>query len=359
LGSAGTNNTSALAFGGNAPPNVTSTEEWSFSGVQPTDAASYADAITGDFYYNSTTGQFKTINTGGAPIGTWASGGNMNTARSAMGSGGTQTSAINMAGRTPSTLLVANVEAYNGSAWSNLTNVNTARRNSGGTAAASTAALIYGGPSDTGVPYEANQGSVEQWDGSSWSEKAELNNPRGNLSNNNLGSSSTDAFAVAGYKSTGNSADVESWNGSSWTETTNINTARYSLGGFGLTTSSLVFGGEPGKVQSVESWNGSAWTEVAEYNTPGVAYVGGAGSSNSDGIKFGGEAAPGRIANTEAWDGTTWTEVNDLAATVGQMGVAGSSTAGLSSGGYSGTAYVANTEEWTAADFQIKTVTTS
>ena len=30
-------------------------------------------AITGDFYYNSTTGQFKTVNDGGAPIGTWAS----------------------------------------------------------------------------------------------------------------------------------------------------------------------------------------------------------------------------------------------------------------------------------------------
>ena len=31
------------------------------------------DGIAGDFYYNSSTGQFKTVNTGGAPIGTWAS----------------------------------------------------------------------------------------------------------------------------------------------------------------------------------------------------------------------------------------------------------------------------------------------
>ena len=46
------------------------TEEWSFSGIDPstTPAADYADAITGDFYYNSTTGQFKTVNTGGAPL---------------------------------------------------------------------------------------------------------------------------------------------------------------------------------------------------------------------------------------------------------------------------------------------------
>ena len=58
------------------------TEEWTFSGLpSTTPAADYADAITGDFYYNSTTGQFKTINTGGAPIGTWASGTSLNTSR--------------------------------------------------------------------------------------------------------------------------------------------------------------------------------------------------------------------------------------------------------------------------------------
>ena len=53
---------------------VATTEEWSFSGVQPTPAG-YADAIVGDFYYNSTTGQFKTVNDGGAWNG--ASGGHL------------------------------------------------------------------------------------------------------------------------------------------------------------------------------------------------------------------------------------------------------------------------------------------
>ena len=68
------------------------TEEWAFSGLDPstTPAADYANAITGDFYYNSTTGQFKTVNTGGAPIGTWASGGNLNTARYVGGGAGTK-----------------------------------------------------------------------------------------------------------------------------------------------------------------------------------------------------------------------------------------------------------------------------
>ena len=70
----GPSNLVNLAFGGyDGSSNVSSTEEWTFSGIQPTDpAADYADAITGDFYYNSTTGQFKTVNTGGAPIGSWS-----------------------------------------------------------------------------------------------------------------------------------------------------------------------------------------------------------------------------------------------------------------------------------------------
>ena len=85
-----------MAFGGyDGSNNVSSTEEWTFSGIQPTDpAAAYADAITGDFYYNSTTGQFKTVNDGGAPIGTWASGGNINLQGYQFTGAGTQTAAL-------------------------------------------------------------------------------------------------------------------------------------------------------------------------------------------------------------------------------------------------------------------------
>ena len=39
-------------------------------------------------YYNSTSGQFKAIKNGGAPIGTWASGGALNTARNQIGNAG-------------------------------------------------------------------------------------------------------------------------------------------------------------------------------------------------------------------------------------------------------------------------------
>ena len=115
---AGTN-TLALSFAVDTP-TPTTTEEWTFSGLPPsTPAAGYADAITGDFYYNSTTGQFKTVNTGGAPIGSWSSGGNLNTARYGNMAGGDTTAAISAAGNTtgsgPGYTNV--VESYDGSSW--------------------------------------------------------------------------------------------------------------------------------------------------------------------------------------------------------------------------------------------------
>ncbi len=57
------------------------------------------------------------------------------------------------------------------------------------------------------------------------------------------------------------------------------------------------------------------WTEVNDLNTA-RRNGGGAGSSNSNGLVFGGTIFPpsGLTARTEFWDGSSWTEVNDLAA---------------------------------------------
>ena len=63
-----------LAFGGSGDgyePDKNETEEWTFTGLPPsTPAADYSNAITGDFYYNSSTGQFKNIGAGEAVFST-------------------------------------------------------------------------------------------------------------------------------------------------------------------------------------------------------------------------------------------------------------------------------------------------
>jgi hypothetical protein len=49
----------------------------------------------GSIFYNSTEGVFKTVKPGGVAIGTWASGGNLHTARETdLVAGGTQTDAL-------------------------------------------------------------------------------------------------------------------------------------------------------------------------------------------------------------------------------------------------------------------------
>jgi hypothetical protein len=64
---------------------------------------------------------------------------------------------------------------------------------------------------------------------------------------------------------------------------------------------------------------------------------------------------------TEAWDGSSWTEVSDMATGRGNLGSAGPSTAAITAGGYDlqPAPFNNETEVFVAADFQIKSVTTS
>ena len=163
--------------------------------------------------------------------GTWASGGDLNTGRrflnTAAGSG--SDSGLIAGGYTGSN--VANVEQYNGTAWTEKNDLNAARR-SMSTTGSVTAAITVGG-----VPPASDL--TETWNGSSWTEVNELNTARGN---GTVVGTTTAALFGAGYSTT-NVANVESWNGSSWTETGDVNTARSELAASGTSTQSLVIGG--------------------------------------------------------------------------------------------------------------------
>jgi len=283
--------------------------------------------------------------------GSWSSGGALNTAKNSNSGAGTQTSGISMGGRTPGSIVIGEVELYNGSSWTETTDLNTARRMSSGAGASNTAALCYGGPSDTGSPYQGNQNAVESWNGSAWTEVAEMNSARGNASRGSTGASYTACFLNGGYGPSSALANMELWNGSAWTEVNDLNTARYDAGGFGSNTSALIFGGnDPSLTTAVESWDGSSFTEVAEYNSGAVAASEGAGGSNSEGLKFGGEASPGKVSSTEDWNGSSWTEVNDLAS--GRSTAAGSGQTATSALYSGGDPYQTTTEEWSFSGLQ-------
>ena len=82
----------------------------------------YPSAFEGKLYYNSSDGQIKYQTLG---AGAWGSGGNLNTAKSRMGSAGTQTAGL-VAGGEP-TAAPDQTEEYNGTAWSEVNELNTGR----------------------------------------------------------------------------------------------------------------------------------------------------------------------------------------------------------------------------------------
>jgi len=361
-GSLGTG-TLGLYAGGSEPslsPTTTAvTEEFSFSGLPPsTPHVDYSNAIIGDMYYNTSTGQFKAIKTGGAPIGSWASGGTLNTARNVMfsASAAPQSAAMIFGGyvSSPSAASKANTEKYDGTSWTEDSDLNTARRLGVGTGS-QPAALASTGQVSPGPGLVAN---VESWNGSGWSETTDVNTARRNLAAFGIQTASL----ITGGLTPSVTGITESWNGTSWTEKGDLNTARESFAGFGTSyTSGLVAGGyvsSPTPTSAItETWNGTSWTEVADLNT-GRKQHAATGQDVDSGMIVAGYTTTG-LANAESWDGTSWAEQADLATARWELGGMGTTSAGLVCGGDTPGGKSNLTEEFTAADFQIKTVTTS
>jgi hypothetical protein len=334
---------SALAIGGS--PLTAATEEWS---LQPPASLGLQEGM---LWFNSTS---QTLKGYGAsiPAGTWASGGNVNTGRMSMGTSGqgTQNASIFFGGNVPP--YTAATESYNGTAWTEVNDLNTARRELAGFGT-QTASIAVNGETT------ANVSNVESWNGTSWTEIAENTVTRRRPAGAGL---QTAGMIFGGYSTT-TTGDTELFDGSTWTEVNNLNTARDSLSGTGASSSSAIaFNGNlhPGTISNtVETWDGTSWTEVAEVNTVRITAAG-AGIQTSA-LYMGGNNGPTAYANTEYYNGTTWTEVADLALAVrGQM-ASGSTSAALSATGYnlpSAPSYVISTEEWNIAT-QNSTITVS
>jgi len=258
--------------------------------------------VNGQMWYNSTTQVMKGLTAN--PVGSWATSTSVNTATGQMGGNGTSTSALIYGGNVPADQ--AKTESWNGSSWTEVNDLNLARRRLSGAGADNTSALAIGGYADSAGDRVAN---IESWNGSSWTEITDLNVAKSNTASSGI---QTAALSFGGSTGSGRVATNEYWNGSSWTELNDLNQAREDLGGSGTYTSSLASGGQPPAYSITESWNGSSWTEVNDLNTARYA-VGAGGVSNSSGIIYGGYTGTAYQAKTETWDGSAWTEVADLA----------------------------------------------
>ena len=226
-----------------------------------------------------------------------------------------------------------------------------------------TSALYFGGtPNSPAVKTE-----TESWNGTSWSEVADLNTGRSILGGAGADNTSALAFSGLGTPPGATTYDLtESWNGTSWTEVADLNAGRSDLMGFGIKTSAIACGGQgagsPPQTTATESWNDTSWTEVADLSFKRIG-GGTAGTDNTSGLIFGGfDAGPTdfRTNKTELWNGTNWTEQADLTgAGFTSMAGAGTSASAISfSGEGPSNEQRTGTEEWSNPTLTIKTVST-
>mgnify|MGYP003127973606 FL=1 len=340
---------SAILAGGRPAPAVTgATEEWSAP-------ATFNQIQQGQLFFNSTTNAFKETIVD-IPGATWASGPTLGTARYFLSGVGNPSNALVFGGTLYSPNATGATEEWNGSAWSEKNDLNTGYRGRGALGVYN-AAVACGGGSGSPPNVIAN---TETWNGTSWTEVNDLNTAKNGTIN--MGTA-TAGIVAAGETSPG--VSVESWDGTNWTEVAEVNTGVFQSNGCGTQTSGIKVGGQtpPNPLTAnTELWNGTSWTEVNNLNTAKRG-AGMGGETSDSAIYFGGASTASQaIANTEFWNGTSWTEVADLG--TGRKFLTGSvnsPVAGvIGAGGYQPSSpYTRNiTEEWTA-DLSNKTITAS
>jgi len=313
-----------------------------------------AASVEGQLWFNSTSSTYKIAMAG---AGAWASSNPRNTVVQGSPGAGSQTAAIAAGGNQVSGGLTANTETYNGTSWTEVGNLPSAIYNNSITGT-TTAALMFGGQI---VPALAATTQTTAWDGTSWAIVNSLLVAMSGMSKN-IGIQ-TASLSVGGATTSPRPATNEEYNGTSWSEEADINTGRNGAGASGTATAGLIFGGNigPAYVGNTETWDGSTWTEVNNLNTSRVGGGSAMQASNTTSLYFGGNPPSGVTAATEQYDGTSWTEVGDIAVARAECGGAGTGSAGLYFGGIvAGTPTISGvTEEWNSPVYSVKTVTVS
>jgi hypothetical protein len=305
--------------------------------------------IEGQMWFNSTSQTLKGAEVGGVPAGTWASGGDLNTARyRMMGGAGIQTAGLVVGGY--STGLSSAVESYNGTSWTTSTSFPITAADIGMTGTA-TASLAIGGNGPGN-----NTDGVYNFDGSSWTSTTSL--PSAGARIQAIGTQ-TAALAVGGQAppSQAYTNRTLEFDGSTWTTGGTYDTVLANGGCSGPSTAAFSFGGyTPSESTQAAQYNGTSWTETTSLNTArGETMFSGSGTQTSSMISQGGD--PYTTLVTEAWNGTAWTEIADIASGRSAGGSFGTTSAMVVAGGTPPTTTA--TEEWTAPDLLVKTFTTS
>ena len=135
-------------------------------------------------------------------------------------------------------------------AWATAANMNTSRYSGAAAGATGTAALAFGGSIG---PASTDTVNTETWNGSAWTEVNDLNTGVKDMAGAGY-NSNTSGLKFGGANDSGTTGNTEEWNGTSWAEVNNLNTARNGVAGAGTKSSALVFGADPSAV-TAEEWS--------------------------------------------------------------------------------------------------------
>jgi len=137
----------------------------------------------------------------------WTETGDLNTGRGDVGLAGTSLLTLCSGGGPGNGLGV--VESFDGTSWSEVTpDLNSDRANPNGSGAVYTAAIDFGG---TTPPGQTKTGKTEKWNGSSWTEVGDLATARELEGASQTGPSSA-TLCISGRDSGGNVVVCEEWN---------------------------------------------------------------------------------------------------------------------------------------------------
>ena len=284
-----------------------------------------------------------------------------------MGAGASNTDALAFGGfDSPNNL--TQTEHWNGSSWTEVSDLANGRRSSQGTGTAP-AAICAGGfdGSDSAATEEftaatsftkINLGQVYYNSTSNAFKVTQLSVPAGTwASGTSLNTAryghigvgtTTAAIAATGSTNPGPYVtNTELWDGSSWTEVNENNTARYSFEGAGTYTAAIMAGGYDGSNKDLtESWNGTNWTEVSEINTARNST--GSFGTSTDAFVIAGYTTTS-VTNVESWNGSAWTETTDVNTARYGIMCAGTTPDGIAVGGKNPA--FANTEKWNGSSW--------
>ena len=312
-------------------------------------ASDPANPTIGQIWYNSTSNTLK--GTSVTTTGTWATSGNLNTARSQGAAAGTTSAALYFGGSPDNIGTVGATESYNGTSWTTVAPLNAGDRLLMGSGS-QTSALRIGGLLP---PPNAGTNAVESWNGTSWTSGTNYPNP---IHQGAATGDSNTAIMVVGGEIPARTTDVYSYDGTSWTSLTPVSgNAVSNQAVCGTLAGALsIAGNAPSPTSATQSYNGTSWTTVAPVNTTRTNL--GAGGTQTLAVAYGG--TPPVTGATELWDGTSWTNnPNSMGTAVTNFGYDGSQASALAVGG-SVPPVSAVTQEFTGPGVpQTKTITAS